>query len=538
MENFIDIGIDFGAENIVVVAIGYDNKGRIDYKLVNLHSSGSIKNYIAEKKSDKKIEIGNEVKISYIYHDSGDEFNWIYGRYKAFIAEEPPPGFLVAPDLLLKYGLEEIIAKLEKFDFKPLLSGTLRNLTVGIPQSWGFNKKLIYRDILSIWQHGSVSLLSEPVAATIAAFKRSSADIGKNIIMILDIGASTFDISFARYHEDHKNLDIFSTTYRSEWAGHYFDLVFAAFCLQADINKLPANEIMDRLAKLKLKDSSDYIAFLQKNQEKYSTLLLELETVKENHLLEIVKFNRKKLIDVGTRTPITVTKQIYIDALNFYAAIISADINQLIEGFKKAEKISETEKIYPFLCGGASSLNGLEKSLKDKISGGESDRLFSILKEGHGNRIDTTIAVGLAYYSQDKSIIGKKLEYSVGVGLSGDEDADRAEFWLLNEGDRYPFQFDKKLSELLGEDKELQYHGNGDGSIGFPVLQKSGIDSEQVHSDIIELSLEDCNIGDNFDLLFNVDIDGIITVMVENLTKAVFTKKSVSLRNLTLPGSP
>ncbi len=530
MENYIDIGIDFGAENIVVIAIGYDNKGRSDYKLINLHSSGSIKNYIGEK-INGKIEIGQDIKISYIYRESSKDFNWICGRYKAFIAEANAPFFEKKPDELLKFGLEEVIKKIEAFDFSPILSGELRNLTVGVPQSWGFSKKLLYRDILTIWKYGTVSLLSEPVAATIAAYNRSSSDIGNNIIMILDIGASTFDISFAKYLEEMKTLDIYKTTYRSEKAGHYFDLVFTSFTLMSDINKFATLEIIDKTAKLKLRKIEDYIEYLQKNQSKYSSLLLEIETLKENHLLEVVKFSRKKLIDIGTKTPITVTKQIYTDSLNYYVSKISSEINNIILQFKETENLNEKEIIYPFLCGGASSLNNLEKSLKEQLNSPEKDRLFSIIKEGQGSKIDTTIAVGLAQYAQNKSIISKKLEYSVGVKIPVDEGNERKDFWLLNEGESYPLEADKKFSETIGSEKELQYFGNGNGKISFPVIQKSNLDGYKEHLDIISITMDQCDRGDSFDLLFNVDIDGIITISIRNITKELTINKTLSMKN-------
>jgi hypothetical protein len=531
MENKIDIGIDFGAENIVVVAIGYDNKGRADYKLVNLDSSGSVKNYIGEKKSDKSIEIGNEVKISYIYKEINNDYNWIGGRYKAFIAEKSAPYFEKTPEELIRYGLREIINKIETFDFSPLLSGELNNLTVGVPQSWGFQKKLIYRDILTFWKHGSVNLLSEPVAATIAAYKRSTTEIGSNIIMILDIGASTFDISFARYNEENKNLEIFKTTYRSEWAGHFFDSLFAVFALTSDINRASAAEIIPPADLKNLTETEDFIRYFQENQEKYSSLLLELETIKENHLLEIVKFNRKKLIDIGTKVPVTLTKQIYTAALNHYVSKISLDINQLIARFKETEKIGPAEKIFPFLCGGASSLNGLEKGLKEQIKSDEKEKLFSIIKEGQGNKIDTTIAVGLAFYAQDNSIISKKMEYSIGVSFLTDEDEQRKEFWILLEGEKYPLARDKKLSEVIGAAKELQYYGGSNGTISFPVIQKSSIDENEIHSEIVSVSMENCVKEDIFEIFFNIDIDGIITVTVQNISKGFFSKKSLNLKD-------
>lgn len=531
MENYIDFGIDFGAENIVVVAIGYDKLGRSDYKLVSLHPSGSVKNYIGERKTDNKIEIGNDVKIAYVYKDTPNDYNWICGRYKAYVAEENYPFFEKNPGELLKYGLEEIIKKIETYDFTPFLTGSLRNITVGVPQSWGFHKRLLYREIMSMWKHGNVTLLSEPVAATIAAYKRSSSDIANNIIMILDMGASTFDVSFAKYSGPENRLDVYKTTYRSEFAGHYFDTVFAAFALMSDVNKLPANEIIDRVSKLKLKGTEDYIQYLNANQSKYSELLLDIETIKENHLLEIVKFNRKKLLDINKKTPVTISKQIYNDALRYYSEKISGEINQVISNFKNNENPDNSVTIYPFLCGGASSLYGLEKSLREKINGSEKERLFSILKEGQGSKIDTTIAIGLAYYAQDKSIIAKKLEYSIGVSLPVDEDSERKDFWILQEGDEFPLEKDRELSNIIDSTKELQYHGTKEGKISFPVLQKSSLEKNKIHTDIISISMESCEKGDSFDILLNIDIDGIISITVKNISKNISIRKNLSLKN-------
>lgn len=527
MEKFIDIGIDFGAENIVVVAIGYDNKDRKDYKLVYLAPSGSLKNYLGEKKADNRTEIGLEAKTAFIYNDMNQEYNWLAGRYKAFIGEKSPAGFPKPPEELLEKGLNEVINRIEQFDFSPILSGKLRNLTVGVPQSWDFNKKQLYREVLSGWNHGNVTLLSEPVAATIAAYKRSSAEIGGNIIMILDIGASTFDISFARYTEERKNLEIFRTNFRSSLAGHYFDLIFASFVLSADINKLPAGELIDIKNKLKLRKTEDYLDYLKQNQSRFFTLLLELENIKENQLLEITKFNRKKLIDIGTRTLVTITRQIYNDALSFYATRLAAEIRQVLAEFKKNEAFGEDSRIIPFLCGGASSLAGLEKILRDKIGTEESNNIFSLVRESQGSKIDMTIAIGLAYYAQDKSIISKSLEYSLGVKFLTGEEPVKKDYWLLKSGEKFPLERDKAFSELLDDESDLEYHGSGDGKIGFPLIRIKEGGEEYPVLDTVELEMEHCEPGDRFDLLFNLDFDGVITIGVKNLTKGTVIRKTI-----------
>jgi len=533
MSDYIDIGIDFGAENIVVIAIGYDNKGRIDYKLINLDSTtGYIKNYIGQRKDNSKIEIGSNVKVAYIYQNENNDYSWVSGRYKAYIAEKEYPKFEKSPNELLEFGLNQLINKIEEFDFTPLLSGKLRNLTIGVPQSWGFNKKLIYREILSRWKHGQVSLLSEPIAATIAGYKRSSTEIGNNIIMILDIGASTFDISFAKYLESEKKLNIYKTSYRSQYAGHYFDIVFASFVLSSETNKNGLRSLIDLKSKFKLKNIEDYINFIKENHSQYLPFLLELEIIKENNLLEIVKFNKKKLIDTDTNTPITVNKKMYVSALEYYTEKISYEVNFVISEFKKTEKTESV--IYPFLCGGGSALDGLEKNLKNNMKEHkESENLFSIIKDGYGSKIDTTIAIGLAYYSQDKSIINKKLEYSIGVKIP-DEEGIKKDYWILNEGNSYPLANDKKFSEFIDNSKELQYWGSGDGKISFPVLQKSTLDNNKIHTDIISISLEMCDVGDLFDLLFNVDIDGIITVTIKNLSKNLVERRTLGLNSKLL----
>ncbi len=511
MEKYIDLGIDFGAENIVIIAIGYDNKGRSDYKLINLESSGSIKNYIGKKK-DNSYEIGNNAKVAYMYKNQNNDYDWVSGRYKSYIYENSSPDFAIRPDELLKIGITEIINKLENFDFSPLLSGSIRNIAIGIPQEWDISKRQLYKEVLSIWKHGNVSLLTEPVAATISAYKRGIADLLNNVIMILDIGASTFDISFSQYTEN-KSLNIYKTNYRSDFAGHYFDIIFTAFTLINENNKLALNDVIDRISKIKLRNIDDYINYLFKYQDRYSTLLLEIENVKENYLNEIIKFNKKKLIDVGNKHLI-VNKQIYQDALSYYSSKIVKDIKNVIQNFKSSEKY--LGNIFLFLCGGASSLSGLEKSLKDKLNIEEGQRLFSIIKEGSGNKIDTTIATGLSYYAQDNSLINKKLNCSIYTKFFVDD--TKEEFCLFTHNSDYPLKEFKKFSDFINDSHSFEYHGNDSGTIEIPIIIKCFNSLEPIEK-IITASLMNSSVGDLFDIHFNIDLEDFLTIKFINLSQ-------------------
>lgn len=528
LEKYIDIGIDFGAENIIVVAIGYDNKGRSDYKLISLDATTSIKNYIGQKKVDQKIEIGNNVKTAYAYSSSDEEYLWTGGRYKSFIGSNNTLNTQKNPTELLQLGLKQILEKVEKFDFEPILSGKLRNIVVGIPQNWDNEKKAIYRETLAFWKHGEVSLLSEPVAATISAYKKSLENIANNIIMILDIGASTFDISFAEYHEENKNLKLYDTSYRSNYSGYYFDLIFLAFTLLSETNKLASMEIIDRVIKLKLKTIDDYIQYFQKNTEKFSSLLLEIENIKENSINEIIKFNRKKLIDIGKKMPITINKQIFIDALNYYSEKLANEIDQVILKFKKNEVLEKNKEIYPFLCGGASSLIGLDKKLKEKIKTSEKDKLFNIIKDGDASKIDTTIALGLAYYAQDKSLIMKKLNYSIEIGFIEDTNNERINFTIFEQEEAFPITKAKKFSELLGSEKELEYFSDTNNNIQFVVIQKK--DEKELKSYIVEFNADNISNHDAFDILFQLSIDEIINIDLINITKNYSLKNTLDVK--------
>lgn len=515
-ENFIDIGIDFGAENIVVTAIGYDKLGRSDFRLLNLDSFGTIKNYIGQKKVNQEIQLGSEVKTSYVHRSEETDYSWVSGRYKGYILEGSRPDFKISPEQLLEIGLVTIIKKIEAFDFSPLLSGKLRNLCVGVPQAWDVDKKVLYRKTLEKnWTFGKVSLMPEPVAATIALYKRS-VDVSGNIIMILDIGASTFDISFSEYNDSESNLTIFDLNYRSELAGHYFDLVLGSFILMSDQNKLPCLEVMDRLTRLKLRNVDDYIEYLRINQEKLSLFLSEVETIKEQNLPEIVKFNRKKVIDINLKNTFVFNKTIFQNALRFYAQKISKDILDIVQ--KMRNKVtSNNVLIKPLLCGGGAALFGLEKEINLMLEGKESLDIIT-LSESTGYKIDSTISLGLAYYAQDKSLIKKDSDFSLNIGLPTDDLEERQDFEIMKSGDSIPL-FNKTITEIIGSDSDLVYQNKSNGEISFPV-HKDFSDGSSI-GEIIHFSMDEAVDGDLFDIVFEMDIDEVLSVNLINKTREI-----------------
>jgi hypothetical protein len=505
MDNFIDIGIDFGAENIVVVAIGCDKLGRSDLRLINLDNNIAIKNYIAQNKNSNSIEIGSEIKSYYIHKDYEHDYFWISGRYKAYILEEEKPNFSVSPEKLFEYGIKEIIEKIKKFDFNMLLSGKIRNLCVGIPQSWNNHKKIFYyKTLLKFWSFGKVYILTEPIAATITVYKKSLKDIINKNIMILDIGASTFDISFSKYNDKNKKIDIHDIKYRSNYAGHFFDIVFTSFVLHDNVNKNASHELIDRLTKLKLKNIEDYINYIKINQEKFSILLLEIENIKENYISEIVKFNRKRIIDINLKNTFVVNKQIYENSLKYYVSLIYSDIEKVLNSFIKKDS---RNSIIPILCGGLSALHGLERELKARFNNINLE-LFSILKENIGTKIDSTIAIGLAYYSQDLNIIQKKLEYDINIVLKNDDDIEEI-ITIFKKEEIYP-QSKSLIIDIFSNEVELEYSNISDGNINIKVLINE-------NESIITFDAKDFNKNDLFDIEFNLDINDILICKLINL---------------------
>ena len=516
--NYIDIGIDFGAENIVVIAIGYDSKGRKDYKLINLDSNFSIKNYIGQK-PDESYDIGSDVKLSYAHHNLDKSYNWVEGRYKSHLSEETRnDNIFQKSEKLAQIGLDILLNKIESFDFSPFFQGTLRNISVGIPQAWDNKRKDIYFKSLANWQHGEVFLLSEPVAATISAIHKSVNNLQDIPVMILDIGASTLDISFSRYEDN--NIKVYKTAKRIDKAGHFFDIIFASFAISVEINKQAKYNLILRADILKLRKVEDYIKYINDNQSKYSSLLLEIESIKENNLTEIIKFNKKKLIDTSHTAPLTINKEIYDSALKFYISMICKDINLAISDFEK-EITLDNNNLYPVICGGGSSLFNFEKRLKENIKYG--DKTISI---SEGNKIDITIALGLAYYAQDKSIISKALDTQISCDFFIDDTKD--EIILFDYQENYPLKEDKKLSSLINSDKEIIFYGESK-EISFNLNFKK---ENKITKKLFQSEFKNIEKGNKFDLSFNLDINERLIVNLENLSNGEIFKSMIFADNL------
>ncbi len=507
--NYIDIGIDFGAENIVIIAIGFDNKGRKDYKLINLDSDYSIKNYIGQK-SDQSYDIGSEVKLSYAHNNSDKSYDWVEGRYKSYLSEQnnglKSELTFDKSEKLAQIGLNILLEKIERFDFSPFLQGQIRNISVGIPQSWDNKRKDIYLKSLLKWNHGEVYLLSEPVSATISAIYKSVKDLSNIPLMILDIGASTLDISFSKYEKP--NITVYKTAKRIDKAGHFFDIIFASFALFSEINKQAKYNLILRTDILRLRKIEDYIKYINENQSKYSSLLLEVESIKENNLTEILKFNKKKLIDTNHTAHLTINKDIYDSALKYYSSLISQDINIAIKDFEN--EIGLNQNIYPLVCGGLSSLFNFDKRLKESIKYGEN--ILSI-SEGSVNKIDITIALGLAYYAQDKNIISKILDTQITCNFFVDD--TKKEIVIFDYNQSYPLKKDKKLSELINSDKDIVFFGE-EKEISFNINFKH---QENTITKIFKSDFKNIEKGDTFDISFNIDINEKLIIKIENLSK-------------------
>lgn len=512
--NYIDIGIDFGAENIVIVAIGYDNKGRKDYKLISFDNNFSIKNYIGEKENNE-LDIGFNPKLSYAHNNFDKSYKWVEGRYKSYLSIETDNEIINKAQGLIEKGLKLVLEKIENFDYSPFFQGTLRNITVGIPQSWDINKKKLYFDILSIWKYGEVSLLSEPIAATITAINRSIVDLSDKPIMILDIGASTLDIAFSRYTKSN-NIIIYNTGKRIDKAGHFFDIVFASFALFSDINKQAKYHILPRIDILKLRKPEDYINYILANQSKYSSLLLEIESIKENNLAEIIKFNKKKLIDTNTLNPLVINKAIYDEALNYYVRTITKEINNVIDDF---EKETGENSVNPLICGGIASLSGFEKKLKENIKYGEN--IISVA-DSNFNKIDITIALGLAYFAQDKTIISKKLDLIISCDFFVD---DKKEEIVIFNNENYPLKQEKTLSSLLRGNQEMEFQGESN-EIGFNINFRK---HDDLITKVVQVDFKEIEKGDIFDLSFNISLDDILDINIINLSKNNSIKKSLEI---------
>lgn len=511
MSDFIDIGIDFGAENIVCIAIGHDKKGRVDYKLINLdYSTFSLKNYVGLRKEDNSVEIGSKVK-NYFAHGDTEEYSLIGGRYKNRIDSN------AQYQEIISLALSEVLNKLEQFDFSPLLSGKLRNLTVGIPESWSkFNKEL-YLKTLSKWIHGEVYLLSEPSSATIALHKKSIEDISDKINMIIDIGASTSDVSFSSYNEDTKSLRIYNKSYRSNYSGYYFDLIFLAYVLIDDSNKNSYIEVLDRLARIKIRNVDQLINYLKENISLFSNLIVEIELIKENHINELIKFNKKRLIDTGKKTPLSVNKNNYLSALKYYSSKISTELNTILNEFRIEEKIIDNDKINILLCGGGSSLYNLDSSLRELISPAYYGEIISPSKEN--NNYDITIALGLAYFSQDNSIISSNNDKEIQIGFKIESDKNRNYFTLIDKNINIPLKNNQSFSKIIENEYDLQLSINTN-QITFPIRV---LDNESNEYNLT-FELDNSNQNDLFDIEFNIN-NKILYLELKNLSKNKRYKK-------------
>lgn len=503
MNDFIDIGIDFGAENIVCIAIGHDKKGRIDYKIVNLdYSSFSLKNYVGLRKNDNTVDIGSKVK-NYFAHGDTEEYSLIGGRYKNRIDNNTQYQDIIT------LALTEVLNKLEKFDFSPLLSGKLRNLTVGIPESWSnFNKKL-YLKTLNLWKHGEIFLLSEPSAATIALHKKSLEDISDKINMIIDIGASTSDISFSSYNESTKSLEIFNKSHRSNYSGYYFDLIFLAHILLDESNKNAYIEIIDRITRIKVRTIDQLVSYLKENISLFSHLIVEVELIKENHINELIKFNKKRLIDTGKKTPLSVNKNNYLNALKYYSSKFSVELNSIINDFRLEEKIIDSDKINIMLCGGGSSLYNLDLSLKELINPAYYNEVISPAKEN--NNYDITIALGLAYFSQDNNIINSKIDCDIELGFKIEESENREYFKIIEKESLIPFKSYKSFTSILKDEYDLKLSIDTN-KITFPIR----IIKNDVLEHEITFEINDYKENTLFDILFNV-INKILVIKLKSL---------------------
>lgn len=496
---FIDLGIDFGAENIIITAIGTDNLGRKDYKLISLDGLNVTKNYIGIKENNF-LEIGKNPKLFLVNNNNSNEYKNLYGRYKKDI------GFSEEINALLPLIFENIINKVENFDFSKLLSGELRNLCVGIPQNWQEIQKEVYLKALSKWKHGEVFLLSEPIAASISANSKLLSHINNNVVCFVDIGASTIDLSFVDYSD--KTPFIYPQAFREIYSGHYFDLLFLYFAITADINKLSLNDIINIKERYKLKTIDDFLVEL--SSKKYSHLLLEIEIIKEDFINEIIKFGRKKLIDTGFKTPLTIDKKIYDTAFNYYIQRLADFINNSVS------KLSfEGKNITLFLCGGGGLFFNIDKEIRSYLNFNFTDILSS--KDYYfESKTDITISLGLASYASNKNIISKKSNFNFELELFDEDNNKPIYIEILKEGSLIPSK--KSLYEVI-EQTELKMFENGSEKIEFNFIKKN--DYLNNSNTIVFKNNPKFEKGDYFDIVFQFEYSDIIKVELINLSKNI-----------------
>lgn len=512
-EKYIDLGIDLGAENIIITASGFDNSGRKDYKLINLEQYGTLKNYIGIK--DNSIEIGRTPKLFFANHNTDGEYQKIYGRYKGFSNLDQDSADA------LEIAIQELLKKLESYDFSKVLSGKLRNIAIGIPQDWSIEQKALYLKALTSWKHGKTLILPEPIAASLAAYRRIEHQIEENIMMIIDIGGATLDISFVAYNQKTHKFNVYPISLRSNWAGYYFDVVFLAFILSSDINKLACTEIINIKDRLKLRSTESYINEVL--TRKYDSFLLEIENIKENSLVEMIKFGRKKLLDTGKKTPLIVNKKIYDEALNYYASKIVLEINSLLIKFKKQYPLTNNT-IHPFLCGGASSLLGLEKELKTKLSDDEKECFFTLPKElSYDVMTDISISSGLSFYAQDSNLINKTSEYDLKIEILNELTQEKEFIEIIKEKELIPIE--KKLSDLLKQ-SNLEYIDDTTSKIEFLLIKKQ---EDETKYTIAFNEIKNSQKGDLFDIVFSIYYSDILHIKLINKTKNESLEKSIAI---------
>src|SRR5690606_15743854 len=105
------------------------------------------------------------------------------------------------------------------------------------------------------------------------------------------------------------------------------------------------------------------------------------------------------------------------------------------------------------------------------------------------------------------------------------EDGNNETHWLIKEGEKYPLENDKKLSELLGNGNELQYFEDESEGINLLLISKN---NEKTSKEVVSINMDNCQNEDIFELYLNLEIDEILTITVKNLTKDITLKKNIS----------
>ena len=240
------LGIDFGAENIMVSYIKEGDEGRANITFAG--NSEILKNYYAIDNSGKEF-FGKEAYN--IYFDNPKNVQ-LYTRYKqdlTKVAEQLPSSYQRAypRDILERmllyiynYSIDYIKRELRFNDVE------LERTVVTVPIGWehDFSLRSIYSDAIKKAGFKNFRIVAEPIAAAsalISSLKDHNPELApkeNDVILVVDMGASTLDISFIINKtplEAKKGNNSFL-------AGNYCDALIAEKVIGKNVNEIMQNQ--------------------------------------------------------------------------------------------------------------------------------------------------------------------------------------------------------------------------------------------------------------------------------------------------------